>query len=381
MNKQNIKSNDTSRYDEPKIMFFMVLSISAMLDIPTFVGCLAVGSPRDCEWNGESYQAFWCFHLIALCGYAFVIVTPPILWSDIINQRDGKLWFSSHPADNTKRFFQFMLLLYFATQVMTLVEVILSFKSASSFQDENFYYTVAVVMEACIIVSICIGCLTCGVRLQWYVRTVKLCTAMEMTFLFRLNVTLVIVLAAYLTRSFYIIRLLPDKPQDIGDALHVSYFAWTLCTRWLPFVLCPFCLMHEMRFSGAEIAARNTLLMTASAKSNSTMEGGSPMHTASANESDADRESFLSTGMSGQTSHLIYMSKGGGGGSRDGETPSSLSLALLSDELSPSNRYFEDSFRIHSSDSLHHIDHFGPPSFNETTQSALHRTLSTPSGV
>ncbi len=356
INKLSQKTTDNNgRYDEPKILFFLVLCISAVLDIPAFIGCLSIGSPRDCEWDGVSYRVFWCFHLIALCGYAFAIVTPPVLWSDIINQKDGKLWFSSFPMDYTKRFFHVMLLLYFAMECMNIISVILFFKSGSSFRETNLYYTLSMYIEACIILSICLGCLVCGMRLQYYVKTVKLHSAMELKFLFRLNVTLLIVLGCYLTRSLFIVSLASTAPQPYVDAFAASYFAFMLCTRWLPYILCSFCLIHEMRYSGAEIAARNVQ----TAKTSSAEQ---PVSTNSA--SDLDRESYQARHPQLNMLGLPYSSN----------EDSTLSLALIADQHSPcGSRYLDDSFRVLSSDSLSHFDHFGPPSF---TENALHRALS-----
>lgn len=386
------------RYDEPKIMFFFILCVSACLDIPSYIGCLSVGTPRDCEWESPSYPVFWCFHLIALCGYAFAIVTPPILWSDIINHKDGLLFRSAFPTDNTKRFFQVMLIAYFASSLMNIISVILYFKSTTSFQEENVYYTVSIIVEACIILSICIGCLVCGVRLQWYVKTVQLDSANEMRFLFRLNVTLLVVLATYMLRVMFILHLVPASPPAF-DVFAQSYFTFTLCTRWLPYVVSPLCLVHEMRFSGAEIAARNALsakasMSTADGEQGSSRSGGrdagrgsvssSNDHSPIESQCESDgRDSFIQgySGLGGRLADFLRMA----GGSATGETSNlSTSLLLAGDGRSPQNnsdsshspgsRYFlDDSFRAMSGESAGHIDHFGPPSF---TDSALHRAFS-----
>ena len=99
-------SSDNGKFDDQKILFFFVLTVSAVLDIPMYVGCIVNGGPTDCEWDGIGYPVLWCMHLISCTGYALSIILPAILWSDILESRDGRIFFSKYPVDPTKRFFQ-----------------------------------------------------------------------------------------------------------------------------------------------------------------------------------------------------------------------------------------------------------------------------------
>lgn len=102
----SLRSANMARFDEQKILFFLVLAVSASLDIPLFVACAAEGGPSQCEWDGVVYSLCWCLHLAATCGYMLSIILPAVLWHDIINRKDGKVWRSKYPVDCTKRFFQ-----------------------------------------------------------------------------------------------------------------------------------------------------------------------------------------------------------------------------------------------------------------------------------
>ncbi len=247
---------DYGRYDEPKIIFFLVLLICATLDLPMYIGCLAEGGPTDCEWDSVTYPIFWSMHLLALCGYAFSIVTPPVLWSDIINQKDGKLWFSAYPMDGTKWFFQIALFCFWSVMSITVLLVILFYHVSDhkKFTQSSVLNAVSSIMEPALTFLISAGCLYCGVRLQQYVMRVKLEGAKEIRFLFHLNVTLLIILATYLSRSLMVLRLFSWMSPAYTRAFSCSYFVWMLVTRWLPYIFCSFCLINEMRFTGAQIA-------------------------------------------------------------------------------------------------------------------------------
>jgi hypothetical protein len=72
------------KYAWPKFTFFVVLGCAALLDLPTFLACTLKGGPSSCEWNSTSYAFCWCCHLMATCGYLYAVVTPSILWSDVV---------------------------------------------------------------------------------------------------------------------------------------------------------------------------------------------------------------------------------------------------------------------------------------------------------
>ena len=58
---------------EFKLVFFFVMGGSALFSLPLWVGCLAAGSPSNCQWEGPFYYIFWSFHLLALIGFSFCV--------------------------------------------------------------------------------------------------------------------------------------------------------------------------------------------------------------------------------------------------------------------------------------------------------------------
>jgi hypothetical protein len=244
------------RYATPKFVFFVVLFLSAVLDIPLFIGCIVQEGPHDCEWNSSSYVVFWLFHLISTCGYTYAIITPPILWSDIIQQKDGNLWNSAYPADSTKWFFR---IAYVAFCVTTFVTVL----GAVVYQDPNHQadYTksnpvgaIAQVLTPLVTTTVTVGCLWSGITLQRHVVSVGLRGSTQFKILAQLNITMLIIVVTYVMRSLLVLCLYEPMSESYVTAfqpLRSSFFLWLLWTRWLPCVFCSFCLVHEMRFKGS----------------------------------------------------------------------------------------------------------------------------------
>jgi hypothetical protein len=244
------------RYATPKFVFFIVLCVSALLDIPLFLGCIVQGGPTDCEWNSASYVVFWLFHLLATCGYVYAIITPPILWSDIIQHKDGNLWNSAYPVDSTKLFFRVIFLLFCANELTTVI-------GSTMYQDPNNQaeYTKSNAVGAfsdcftpVITTTVTVGCLWSGIALQRHVVSVGLGGSAQFRILVQLNITMLIIAVTYIMRSLLVLTLFDDMPQEYVDLFHPmrsSFFLWLLWTRWLPCVFCSFCLVHEMRFKGS----------------------------------------------------------------------------------------------------------------------------------
>eukprot|EP01038_Epipyxis_sp_PR26KG_P008937 gene8937-12052_t len=228
---------DLGRYDEPKLFFFVVLTITSILDIPLYVACAAVGGPKNCAWDGVLYITTYSMHLIAVSGYAVCIIAPAILWSDIINQKDGKLWFTESPLDSTKIIFRILSIVYFISDFFNAIS------SAYNVIDE--------IIEPVLIFLICVGCFWCGIRLQKYVMKVQLGFEKEISFLVRLNITMLIIVISYLLRGVFVLGL--ALPQPYRRTLACKYGAWLLLTRWIPHIFCSFCLINLMRYSSAEI--------------------------------------------------------------------------------------------------------------------------------
>ena len=57
----------------------------------------------------------------ATCGYLYAIITPAVLWSDVVHLKDGHFWNSSYPIDSTKLFFRVMFVLFCLNELTSIV--------------------------------------------------------------------------------------------------------------------------------------------------------------------------------------------------------------------------------------------------------------------
>jgi hypothetical protein len=249
------------KYDHAKKLFFGVLTVSCLLEIPAYIGCLAYDGPTDCEWHYPDEILFWFFHLLALCGYACCIIIPCVLWSDMINKQDGKLFFSSYPYDCIKRYFQVMLLLYFFNSSLDILMTCVYYKMSNrvAYQDAPTY-SVCALIECILIVFISVGCLYCGIQLQMYVHSAKLNANVEIKFLFTLNLILFVIVLSFLGRAILVLRFAPNVPKSFKNP--VNYVVYTIIARWTPDVFCQLLLIYIMRLSGNEILAKNSTIIT-----------------------------------------------------------------------------------------------------------------------
>lgn len=201
-------------------------------------------------------MVFWLFHLVSTCGYTYAIITPPILWSDIIQQKDGNLWNSAYPVDSTKWFFR---IVYVAFCVTTFVTVL----GAAFYQnpDHQADYTksnpvgaIAQVLLPFVTTTVTVGCLWSGITLQRHIVSVGLRGSTQFRILVQLNITMFIIVVTYIVRSLLVLCLygpMPDSYVRLFHPMRKSFFLWLLWTRWLPCVFCSLCLVHEMRFKGS----------------------------------------------------------------------------------------------------------------------------------
>ena len=247
------------RYDTCKVSFFFVLMLASAMDVPLYIGCVAMGGPHDCEWDTLSYAIAWFLHLIAVCGYAYTIMVPCILWSDIINNKDGKLFQSQFPVDPTKRFFQVSLILYLLNTTVDLIAGAVSYRvhDHNHYTEHDIIDTIVTVTEPLIIFSITVGCFWCGLKLQKYVMRAKLGFQTEMKFLLHLNIPMLVIMCTYLARALLVLRLVDFFPKSYREGMSTSYLVWIISTRWLPYIFCSLVLVMMMRFSGQEVAARH----------------------------------------------------------------------------------------------------------------------------
>jgi hypothetical protein len=249
--------NNIGRYDDTKKLFFFILTVSSLLEIPTYLGCLVLGGPEECEWNNVTFMLFWFFHMLALCGYAFCIVIPCVLWSDMVNKRDGKLFFSVFPYDNVKRFFRVLILSYLINTIGNLVAAIVYYQPSNPKHfKETYSYSFCAVVECVEIFLISLGCMYCGIKLQVYVHKAKLNPLLEMKFLFSLNVVLFVVVLSFLGRAILVLEFAHFMADFNWKEGCVTYSVFVIISRWLPDVFCQFCLILLMRTPSSEIAKK-----------------------------------------------------------------------------------------------------------------------------
>eukprot|EP01040_Poterioochromonas_malhamensis_P026064 gene26064-32677_t len=82
-----------------------------------------------------------------------------------------------------------------------------------------------------------------------------------------MNVTMVIITSTYMARALLTLQFVTFLPSNFRSALKTTYFVWLLCTRWLPYIFCSFCLIVMMRASGEEVAKRRGSVRTKSTAS------------------------------------------------------------------------------------------------------------------
>jgi len=241
------------RYAMPKFVFFVVLGLSTLFDLPSFIGCVIHEGPTDCVWNDQSYQFCWACHLIASCGYAFAIITPSILWSDIVQQKDGNFFNSSSPLDSVKIFFRVSFFLYCVVITATIVGAIIYSKASdeSSYSGSN---EVGNLFSNCLtpimLFVITVGCVWSGRRLAAYVRNAHLGTVTQMKIIRKLNFTMILIATTYGVRAMLVLSLYNNMPDPYTDAFEPTqyYPVWMILTQWMPYILCSYSLVNSMRF-------------------------------------------------------------------------------------------------------------------------------------
>ena len=241
------------RYAMPKFIFFVVLGVSALFDLPSFFGCLIYGGPSACVWDDGSYQFCWACHLVASCGYAFAIITPSILWSDIIQQKDGNFLNSSSPLDAVKIFFRIAFLLYCSVIAATIVGAIIYSKASdeSSYSSSNDVGNLfGNLLTPITLFVITLGCVGSGKRLQDYVRSVHLGTVTQMKIIRKLNFTMMLIATTYGMRAMLVLSLYKHMPQPYIDVFQPTHYypVWMILTQWLPYIVCSYSLVNSMRF-------------------------------------------------------------------------------------------------------------------------------------
>lgn len=253
-----------SHFDETKSQFFLILFLSALCDIPNYLLCLFSGSPSGCVWKNDfSFFVSYFFHLLAIGGYAYTIILPCILWNDIVNKKDGKLFFSKFPSNRIKQYFQVLFFLYIINSSLNVIVIIINLiiastdKSSDNDPDEiiqkNFVYNLCNFCEIFLIFFITVGCFYTGLSLLFYVLKAKLDYKIIKKIFLHLNITIFIIVTCYATRGIMMFKIISFIDSGFKDKLNFSYTVWILGTRWLPYIFCSFCLVSMMRTAGADI--------------------------------------------------------------------------------------------------------------------------------
>mmetsp|Transcript_58831 Transcript_58831/g.115699 ORF Transcript_58831/g.115699 Transcript_58831/m.115699 type:complete len:473 (-) Transcript_58831:94-1512(-) len=240
------------RYAIPKFSFFVILGCSTLFDLPSFIGCVAHGGPSSCVWNDASYAFCWCCHLIASCGYCFAIITPSILWSDIVQQKDGLFINTSSPLDPMKRFFRLSFLLYCLIILMTIIGVCMYSHSSNEAQYSNSNAVGAIgnCLTPIMLFVITLGCVVSGLKLQAYIRNVQLGSVTQLKIIRKLSFTMMMIATTYGMRAMFVLSLYGKMPKAYIDAFEPvrDYPIWLFLTQWLPYVFCSFSLVSSMRY-------------------------------------------------------------------------------------------------------------------------------------
>ncbi len=296
-------------YDGPKEWFFLVLTITALIDIPLPIGCLYEGGPQDCEWDNLSYPIGWYLHMIAIVGYAYTIMVPCILWNDIMTGGNGYLFptsftscfsslslittSSSHTTSPSplKIFLRILMIGYIFNTVSDVISGIITFRVHNhSYYSTNIEYNISVIIEVILICCITIACFISGMRLHAFVikqeqllypkqttlasLPVTTSSAMGLGSIFAtrkveerpkaattvkahrimlyLNLPMAVIMITYMIRGVFELRLVSWMPPAYIDTFRCSFIIWTFVAKWLPYGCCSFVLIWIMRMSGTE---------------------------------------------------------------------------------------------------------------------------------
>ncbi len=237
-----------------KSLFFLLLCLSSLSDVPFYIGCLSESGPDQCGWNNDMHTVVWSFHLVALFGYAVCLGIPLFLWSDVINGRDGLLFRSAHKADFTKKFLRLSVLLYFILEVATVVSMLVT--GENEYFSSLEYRTVFSMSESSLIASIACVWLVMGIRLQLYVRAVRFDAQSQKRILLMVNLIMLSIFCCYLLRA--VLLLLHNFSLIEVGGERLSYAAWVACTRWLPYIYCSFMLIYILQRSEGTPDKSNT---------------------------------------------------------------------------------------------------------------------------
>jgi hypothetical protein len=233
--------NPAARYykhfDDIKFRFFLILTLCAFADIPIYFGCLLCGGPVDCEWDSMSYNVTWLFHLFALWGYTYTIITPCIMWSDMISKKDGKLFTSKYPVDWMKRTFQVLFIINFFSTLINFVGA-QAYAHYTDYAKYSEFYSIYIILDPSLIFIICICCLYTGIRLQFLMKEARLGSFTSLPLLLEVNLSTIIITVTYVGRGLLVLRLSSLMPHSYQNTFESSDSMVPLYSEFLLFNLC-----------------------------------------------------------------------------------------------------------------------------------------------
>lgn len=245
-------------YAHAKFVFFVVLGASAVLELPTFLGCVVEGGPYGCVWDEDDiHNLVWCSHMWATCGFMYSVISTSTLWSDVIQQKDGNFFLSASPLDNTKIYFRVAFIVYCVVVLVSMAAVMI--KEKSSHNDQAYAHSHEIgAVSYCIVpvmlVLITFGCFYSGLRLEQHVMKAQLPSNNLTKIFLNLNITMFVICSSYILRAILILSLYSCIPAAYANAMSSTwhYVIWIPLTQWFPYVVCSFCLVEQMRFRPVE---------------------------------------------------------------------------------------------------------------------------------
>jgi hypothetical protein len=155
--------------------------------------------------------------------------------------------------DLGRKIFYVTFALYLCLQCVVVAAIIFGMnpRDPKNFLEENPVYLFYLCAEPVFILLFAFGCLISGIRLQKYVISVGLESVLLNEFLVQLNIVLFLVTGFYLIRALFVFALYSKFGDQVVGS--VPFWAWILCTRWLPSLGTSCCLFIFMsrRYSSA----------------------------------------------------------------------------------------------------------------------------------
>ena len=157
-----------------------------------------------------------------------------MLWSDIINRRDGKLFNSKYPIDNTKRFMILSSILYFLLNLSEIPPLFIANNAEDDESQAAFIIFISDLTEPFMMLLIAGGWLFFGIRLQLHIYRVRFQRETERRMILIVNASMFLITASFLTRACLVLISVFDQFPEENPVTHFNlnssqnYLYWTL---------------------------------------------------------------------------------------------------------------------------------------------------------